>query len=183
MQSDLGKIMQLGYIVEDVAKAANEWAERLGVGPFYMLDRMEIDEYYYRGVRTDLEMCLAFGYWGDMQIELIQPLNDADTFYSRALKDAPGELNHCCTVVSGLDALVASRNLQSKVIHSGASSTGVKFVYLEEYLPGGLHLELAEMPESALQAYAGMKAVTQSWDGKNLLRPMTAIGEDIAALS
>lgn len=182
MANEFGQIMQMGYIVEDVAVAAANWSARAGVGPFYVLDSLVMDQYYYRGVRVDVEMCLAFAYWGGVQIELIHPLSDTDTLYTRALKDAPGKLNHCATVVSDIDALLAGNNLKDKVIQSGKMPTGLNFVYLEEQLPGGLHLELIEAQESTLQAFTAMQRIAAGWDGKTPLRPMAAIAEDIAAL-
>lgn len=174
--------MQHGYIVDNVAKAAIEWSERVGAGPFYVLDQVKMDQYYYRGKRTEVELRLGFGYWGSIQIELITQLNDADTLYSRALKSAPGKLNHCATIVSDIDSLLSSRNLAKRVIQSGSMPTGVKFVYLEEYLPDGLHLELIQPAGGALQGFAGMEAIARNWDGKNPVRPASALAEDLAAL-
>jgi methylmalonyl-CoA/ethylmalonyl-CoA epimerase len=182
MSAGFGRIMQHGYIVSDVEATAQEWAKRVGAGPFYVIDtRME--EYYYRGARTPVELRLAFGYWGSIQIELIQPLGDADTLYSRALKCAPGKINHCATVVSDIDGLLAAGNLQGRVIQSGSMPTGLKFVYLEEYLPDGLHLELIQPVGAALQAFEGMEAVARNWDGVGTLRPATALAQDLASLS
>ncbi len=182
MNSDFGQIMQLGYVVEDIETTAREWVERTGAGPFYTLDQLEMDQYYYRGERTDLTMSLAFGYWGDIQVELIHPLNEADTLYTRALKDAPGKLNHLATVVSDLDALLSRHQLNDRVIQSGKMPTGLQFVYLEEHVPGGLHLELIEAQDSTLQAFEGMKQIAAQWDGSHPLRPMSAVGDDLAAL-
>ena len=182
MGSEFGAIMQMGYIVNDVDEAAREWAARVGAGPFYLLDSMVFDQYYFRGKRMALEMRLAFGYWNHMQIELITPLNDADTLYSRALRKSPGKLNHCATVVADVDALLARHRLQDRVIQSGKMPTGLKFVYLEEYLPGGLHLELIEAQEATLMAFAGMEKASRHWDGEEPVRAITRLQDDLAAI-
>jgi methylmalonyl-CoA/ethylmalonyl-CoA epimerase len=183
VSNEFGLINQLGYIVPDVRATAAEWVQRVGAGPFYILDSIVQDQYYYRGARTDLELRLCFGYWGSMQIELITPLNKADTLYTRALRDSPGRLNHCATYVTDLDALLARHKLQSRVIQAGQMPTGLKYVYLEEYLPGGQHLELVQATEEAKMAFVGMEKIAQRWDGKNPLRPMSALGADLAALA
>ena len=182
MSSGFGAVMQHGYIVKDVAQAAAEWTERVGAGPFYFIDRMPMDQYYFRGVRTDVELRLAFGYWAGLQIELIEPLGPADTLYSRALRDAPGKLNHCATVVTDIDRLLAQRGLEDRVIQSGTMPSGLKFVYLDAYLPGGLHLELIEATESMLGGFAGMQAVSRQWDGQDPVRPITRLQEDLARI-
>ncbi len=181
MTAGFGRIMQHGYIVGDVEATAREWASRVGAGPFYILDRIRMDDYYYRGVRTPVELRLAFGYWGSIQIELIRPLDDADTLYSRALKSAPGRLNHCATVVSDIDGVLAAGDLGARVIQSGSMPTGLKFVYLEDYLPDGSHLELIQPVGAALQAFEGMEAIARNWDGADPLRPASALAQDLAA--
>lgn len=183
MSHEFGLINQLGYIVKDVRATATEWVERTGAGPFYIIDRIVQDQYYYRGVRTPLEMSLCFGYWGSMQIELITPLNPADTLYSRALRDTPGLLNHCATYVDDLDALLAKHRLQDRVIQSGHMPTGLKYVYLGDYLPGGQHLELVQATDQAKQAFGGMEKIARGWDGSRPLRAMSELGADLAALA
>ncbi len=175
--------MQYGYIVTDVEKSALEWSGRLGVGPFYMLDRNRMDQYYFRGTRLDVEMRLAFGYWHGVQIELIQPLDEADSLYTRALRTSAGKLNHMATVVSDLEGLLSRHGLKDRVIQRGSMSSGVNFVYLEEYLPGGLHLELIEAPQSTLAAFAGMEKAARHWDGRNPVRPISTLAQDLAALA
>lgn len=181
MSNEFGQIMQHGYIVGDVETAAVEWARRVGAGPFYVLDHIAMDQYYFRGVRTDVELRLAFGYWGSLQIELIQPLGHSDTLYSRALRSTAGQLNHCATVVADIDGLLARRQLQNRVVQAGKMPTGLKFVYLEEYLPGGQHLELIEAQESTVMAFAAMEAASRRWDGKTPVRPMAQLQQDLAA--
>lgn len=183
MNAGFGAVMQHGYVVNEVAAAAAQWAERVGAGPFYVIDRMRLDQYWYRGVRTDVEMRLAFGYWAGLQIELIEPLGPADNLYGQALRDAPGKLNHCAVVVSDIDRLLAARSLgQDRVIQSGTMPSGLRFVYLDRYLPGGLHLELIEATESTLGAFAGMQAVSRQWDGQDPLRPIARVQQDLAGL-
>jgi hypothetical protein len=181
MNSAFGPVMQHGYVVEDVAKTATEWAERVGVGPFYVLDRVVMEDYAYRGQRMTIELRIAFSYWGSVQIELAQPLSTGDSLYNHALRDAPGQLNHCAALVSDLDGLLARRGLRDRIIQSGGMGE-VKFVYLGGYLPGGLHLELIQGPESMRMGNAGMEAAARAWDGARPLRPMEALPADLAAL-
>jgi hypothetical protein len=182
MNTGFGQIMQHGYIVADIEKTAREWADRVGIGPFYVIDQVRLDEYYYRGKRTDLEMRLAFGYWGNIQIELVQPLTTTDTLYTRAVKSEPGKLNHCATVVTDLDALFKAHKLQGKEIQTGSMNGGVKFAYLDSYLPGGLHLELIQATQETLMGNAAMEAVARKWDGKNAVRSIASLQQDITNL-
>jgi hypothetical protein len=171
--------MQHGYVVRDVAAAARQWAQRVGAGPFYVLDRLKLDDYYYRGKQTPVELRLAFGYWGSIQIELIEPLDQTDTPYRQALQESEGQLNHCAVVVPNLDALIAERGLKAQVLQHGKMPTGLVFAYIEGYLPGGQHLELIEMQEATRQAFAGMEAASQRWDGADPVRSIARLQQDL----
>ena len=179
MKPDFGPIMQHGYVVNDVTETAQYWAEKIGVGPFYLIEHIAIDQYYYRGAHTELELKLGFAYWGNIQIELIQQLNEAPTLYSEAAKNEAGKLNHCATIVENLDSLLETHNLNDQIIQIGQMPTGLKYIYLDQFLPGGYHLELIEAQESTLMAFKGMEAVAKHWDGNKLIRPMEALKDDL----
>ena len=182
MTADFGRIVQQGYVVADADAAAREWAERTGAGPFYVMDQA-LDAYVYRGAATPIRLRIAFGFWADMQIELIQPLGDEDSLYSRAVRADPGKLNHYACLVDDLDGLLARRRLQDRVLQSGTMPTGLKFVYLEAFIPGGLHLELIQPPPTTLMAFQGMEALARRWDGRDPLRSGERLAEDLAALA
>jgi hypothetical protein len=131
-------------------------------------------------VRTPAELRLGFGYWGSVQVELVQPLNGGTGFYREALQSV-GKLNHCATVVADLDALLDARGLRDRVVLSGAMPSGLKFVYLENYLPGGLHLEMIQATAGTLGAFKGMEAIARQWDGRKPVRPMSDIAGDLAS--
>lgn len=177
---DFGPVMQLGYVVEDARLAALDWAQRVGAGPFYLIERQALEPYQCRGVPGRVELALAFGYWGGLQIELVQPLGWADTPYHRALHDAPGRLDHCAVVVEDLDGLLARRGLGARVLQSGQMPSGLRFAYLERYLPGDLHLELIQADARALGAFEGMQAVSRGWDGREAVRGIGRLAEDLA---
>jgi methylmalonyl-CoA/ethylmalonyl-CoA epimerase len=182
MNGAFGQVMQHGYVVHDVDEVAREWAGRVGAGPFYVFDRMVMEQ-SFRGKRVEVETRLAFGYWGSIQIELIQPLNDVETLYSQGLRDAPGMLHHMATIVPDLSSLLVNQGLEDHVMQSGTMPTGVKFAYLNEYLPGKCHLELIQAPESALAGFAAMQAMSQHWNGDRPVRSMADLGADMAALA
>ncbi len=175
-----GPIMQHGYVVADVEKSAELWAERMGVGPFYVIEQ-RVKDYRYRGKPMDLELRIAVSYWGPLQIELIQPLSGEDSFYHRALKVAPDRLNHVAVLVSDIDATVKTLNAEKYVVQTGGSHA-LKFAYLENYLPDGSTFELMQMEDFALPSLAGMAAVCRAWDGTRLLRPMADFMADLTAL-
>ena len=183
MSKDVGAVFQQGYIVADVKQAAAQWVERVGAGPFYVMDHLALEQYYYRGKHTPIELRMAFGYWGAMQIELIQPLGSVPSLYTEALKTGAGKLNHCATVVNGdLDELLDEHGLSEHVIQHGSMPTGLKFVYLDSYMPDGSHLELIQATDEARMGFQGMQAIHERWDKQDRpVRPITALGGDLGS--
>ena len=57
--------------------------------------------------------------------------------------------------------------------------TGLKFVHLNEYLPGNCHLELIQAPQSAPAGFAAMQAVGQQWNADRPVRPVSGPGADM----
>ena len=76
MSTRFGKIAQIGYVVRDIDAAMENWL-RHGVGPWFYVDDVEIDYFRYRGVDSDMKMSVALANSGDVQLELIQPRNEA----------------------------------------------------------------------------------------------------------
>lgn len=179
--SEFGPIVQHGYVVDDVETSAAMWAHRVGAGPFYVFERVVLENYVYRGRLTEIELKIAIGYWSDVQIELITPIRD-DGLYAQALRDEPGKLNHYAVYVSDLDDLMHRRALQPHVLQSGEMGDGLKFVYLGHFIPGGLHLEIIQAAPDVHAGMRGMAAVATLWDGARPVRPAGALADDLAAM-
>jgi Glyoxalase/Bleomycin resistance protein/Dioxygenase superfamily len=182
VRKKIGPIVQHGYVVRDAARTALQWAERMGVGPFYMFEA-PIQNYIYRGKPTPLTLRTGVSYWQGMQIELIQQTSSAPTFYTEALRKAPERLNHFAVMVPDIDAAIASLDAAKYVVHSGGTDGGLTFKYLENYLPDGTTLEFMSAPQNNLMAFEGMKAVSRAWDGTKPLRTMTDLMSDLGALA
>lgn len=183
MNTPFGPVMQLGYIVENIEKTALTWVEQVGAGPFYLLDSVTLDHYQFRGTESKLELALGFGYWNEMQIELIHPLSKEDSLYTHALRDAPGQLNHMATLVTDLEAALDENKLRDKVVQAGGMPDDQRFVYLERYLPGGFHLELLQAPQSTLGFFDMMQTVARHWQGGKPVRSVQSLMDDYNALN
>ena len=81
MERPFGPVMQLGFVVPDIAAAAHHWA-RLGVGPFLMLEHIPFAEVVYQGQPVRVDMSAALAQWGEVQVELIQQHDAAPVSYT-----------------------------------------------------------------------------------------------------
>jgi hypothetical protein len=182
MSADFERIIQHGYVVGDVEAAARAWGERLGVGPFYVIDQ-DFESYWFQGapLATPLRLRIACSFWGDLHIELIQPLAGSDNLYSRAVREEGGRLNHCAVLVDDLDETIRTRGLEKDVLQSGSVTSGVKFVYLGRYMPGGEHLEVIQPSEQMRMGLSGLAAIASRWDGRDPVRRGEVMAADLSA--
>jgi hypothetical protein len=177
----LEQVNQHGYVVADADAAAMEWFDRVGAGPFYVGD-FSLDDYRYRGEARECRLRIAVGYWGSIQVELIQPLSAEGTLYPEVLPHYDGLLNHLAIPVADIDDWLARHDAAGHVMQAGEMrQSATRFVYLEQYLPGGLHLELVQAPAAMLGMYGALQAYRATWDGSEPLRPMDRIQPDLAA--
>ena len=168
LTSDFGKVIQHSYIVPNIEDVVPRWAT-LGVGPFFLGPPASIEEYYYRGEKCDCSLRVALGFWGDIEVELLEPVGNDKTFYSDTLSKAPGQLNHFASIVGDVDALISEHGLQGQVVQHGTAS-GVRFAYVEDLLPGGLLLEIFEETPLVATSFQAILEESRKWDGTRPLR-------------
>lgn len=85
---------QLGIVVPDIRKGMAFFKDKLGVPEFLFIEKPELQDETYLGKPAPLRLHLAFGWAGEMQIELIQPIAGVST-YSKFLEHNPkGGIHH-----------------------------------------------------------------------------------------
>ncbi len=93
----LGPATQLGFVVRDLEAAMRHWIDVYGVGPFICMEKgtsQPAPTTYMRGKPVVVETKLAFGFMGDVQIELIEQRNDAPSPYTEFLDAGREGLQH-----------------------------------------------------------------------------------------
>ena len=62
---------------EDYDAALEYWTTKMGAGPFFHTEGVQVENVKFRGEPSDIQFSMAIGYWGEIQVELIRPDNDA----------------------------------------------------------------------------------------------------------
>ena len=178
MQTNIGTILQWGYAVKGrIEPIAEEYAKKLGVGPFFVIKNATFKEFIHKGEPQDPLIQTAIAYWGDIQIELSLCINGAKTHHMLGHKTG---LHHVCVAVDDLYDTIARFNLEDKIMQTVVSSGGQRNIYVENYIPGGYHLEIAEKNESTFTAFDMMKNAAKTWNGT---RPVRDISELVEAVT
>ena len=85
---------QLGIVVPDIHKGMAFFKDKIGVPEFLFIEKPELQYETYLDKPAPLRLHLAFGWAGEMQFELIQPIEGVST-YSKFLEHNPqGGLHH-----------------------------------------------------------------------------------------
>ena len=138
-------VCQVGVIVEDIAKTSRAWAELLGVEvpPARLTDGKEVTHARYRGESTDARARLAFFDLGQVQLELIEPVDGPSTW--REFLDQHGQgIHHIAFRVRGMDGVIARLEARGVPLVQRGDYTGGCYAYLDGVPPLGAVLELLE---------------------------------------
>ena len=143
--------MQNAFLVEDMAAAIEHWARVIQVGPFFLFERVEFKEAWYRNKpATDIDLTVAIAYWGDVQIELIRQRNDVASIYTDFQAHGRTGLQHMGVMTEDLDADLARLKARNVLPVQHGSTPGMRFAYVStDHHPGGWLNSSRPRPERA----------------------------------
>jgi hypothetical protein len=166
----LGKIIQLAYLPADFDAALTYWTQTVGVGPFFLLENIQLGEMKYRGQPSAAVFSIAIGYWGDIQIELCRAENDAPSIYTGeyAVTD---RLHHICIFVESIaEARRACAEVGAEIIVEGKVGDTGEVIYVDAGGGPGHLIELLQPMAGSEGLFDMMRLAAQDWDGSEPLR-------------
>jgi len=165
--------MQLCWVVPDLEAAIHHWVGSAGAGPFFVFGEVHFDDGMYRGKPSDVAPHRAsIGYHGDMQIELIQPLNDEPGVWTDVVPFGKAGFHHTGLYCTDYDAERAT------LLESGAEMAfeglmmGARTCYIDTVKELGFMTELITANPTAEMVFGLIKAPSVDWDGKDPIRSM-----------
>ena len=168
----LGPVMQLAWLPSDFDAALRHWTQTMGVGPFFMMENIKLEDMRYLGEPTDAVFSLALAYWGDVQIELIRPENDAPSIYNGpyAVRD---RLHHVCLLVDDIaDAYAACADHGAKILVEGKVGESGRVIYADPGGGPGSIIEILQTQPGTAELFGMIKQAGIGWDGSDPLRKL-----------
>lgn len=168
----LGDVVQMAYLPEDFDAALKYWTETVGVGPFFLMENVRLGEMKYRGQPTDSVFSIAIGYWGDVQIELIRPENDAPSIYNGdyAVTD---RMHHICIFVKSIEeARAACAEVGAEILVEGKVGDDGEVIYVDAGGGPGTVIELLQPMGGSEGLFDMMRDAARNWDGSEPLRKL-----------
>lgn len=165
-------IIQMAYVVPDLHAAMAQWTQSLHVGPWFVLEHFTGVDAVYRGQPSRAELTLAMSFAGHMNIELIQPKNDAPSVYCEVLERRGYGFHHWGVATWNFDAAVARyESAGHPLAFRLAVPSGGRVAYMDTtgVLPG--YTELIELGGAFEEVFGRFYRASLGWDGKDPVRP------------
>ena len=170
MTDQFGVIRQVAYVVEDMDQALKYWVDFLGAGPFYMFEHSQMDDQKYRGGDSQVDVSLAVGNSGDVQIELIYCENDEASVYREFLDAGRVGVHHVGLMPENY--LEACQEYESMGFDRAfeCKISGTSLVYFDTVQATGHFTELWERSDAFIDFMNFVKEASVGWDGSDPVR-------------
>ena len=170
MSQPLGSVRQLAYVVRDLDAALKYWTEVLHVGPFFLFENFVLGDQTYRGNPSNVDLTLALGNSGDLQIELIIQNNDEPSVYKEFLDAGKVGVHHFGLMPDDYAAECAKyRDLGHEAAFE-ATVGGADLVYFDTVDSVGHFIELWDNNPVFKDLFLEIENAAKGWDGKDPIR-------------
>jgi hypothetical protein len=164
-------VIQMCYVVPDIRAAMSVWVNKLKVGPWFLLDHFTGGNPKYRGRDSTADVAIAMSFAGHMNIELIQPNNDAPSVYREWIDRHGHGFHHWGRATTNFDRDVehyASAGHDLAFIASVPSGGRVAYMDTTHELPG--YVELIELGAGFEAVFSRFYRASIGWDGADPVR-------------
>jgi len=97
-------LFQNAFLVNDIAAGVETWTRVFGAGPFEIVPHHKTDRFSYRGADIEADVSYAFGYLGDLMIQLIEQHDDRPSIYREMYPRGQEGFHHIANLVSDFAA-------------------------------------------------------------------------------
>lgn len=158
-------------MVSSLDSALEYWTQTMGIGPFFRMDHVELKSFDYRGAPSDVDLSIALGNSGDMQIELVQQHNDASSPYLDFMQThGPGLQHYSVWTETYDDDLRRHSEAGHSLMVEGLLSNDTRFAYFEGGADGQPVMEISDLTPESLELFALVRDAARDWDGHNPIR-------------
>jgi len=172
MSQPVGQIMQIAYVVTDLDRALEHWTKTVNVGPFFVLEGLEIIDQKYRGQPSDVSLTIALAYSGHMCVELIKQNDDAPSVYRELLDRNPqGGFHHWAIMTEDLESEISRFQSQGYAeAFSGKVVVGDAYAYMDTQQDLGGMIEIIKLNPAVHDLFANLESAAIGWDGSDPIR-------------
>jgi methylmalonyl-CoA/ethylmalonyl-CoA epimerase len=146
---ELKRLVQIGIVVADRDRTTQLLTSLFGMGPFRLVEWPNRPEskYWYRGIEEKIRLKQAFVQLGDVEVELIQPV-EGHNAYQDFLDQTGGGIHHVLFEVIDIDPVIEELAKSGvAVLQSGTGiRPGTRWALLDTQALLGFYVELRHRP-------------------------------------
>ena len=169
--ADIGPVMQIAFVPEDFDGTLKHWTEVMGVGPFFVIEGIALENLTYRGRPSDIVFTIALAYWGEMQIELIRQDTPGPSIYTEMGNG--GAMHHVCIMTDDIaKAKAIAMDAGAELLVEGKVGEDGAVIYVDSTgYPGGI-VEVLQAATGSEGLFAMIRDASRGWDGSNPVRKL-----------
>jgi hypothetical protein len=167
------KIIQNSWVVPDIDAAMRQWVRTTGIGPFFVVKGVTLDDQCYRGkpAAKSIDVTFALAQAGDIQIELVEQHNDVKSAYRDLVPAGRSGFHHMALYSHDYDADLADYTRAGFDVAFSGAFAGKRFCYVDTSPAIGYMMELIEASEAQAGFFEKIIAAAKDWDGTDPVRP------------
>ena len=170
----LGEPHHYAYVVEDIEATVNRLVEQLGAGPFFLIERVPVENVLSRGEPAEFAHNSAFGACGDGAIELIEAVSLAPERVEKAFSGPRPRIHHVAYAVPPTEVADLRSSLDERGLTQYLSSQlgEVETTLHDASATLGHDIEI-HVENTGLRGFFEMvRGGAEGWDGSEPLRPV-----------
>ncbi|MER7606180.1 VOC family protein [Nocardioides sp. NPDC127503] len=167
-----GRIIQSAFVVPDLDAAVERWVGELRTGPWFLFDHFPGEgESSYRGGPSSADVSIAMAFTGNLQIELIQPNDDAPSVYRETIERRGHGFHHHGIASEDVEADIESYlDRGFHIAYRADVPTGGQVVYLDGGSEAPGFIELIPASPAMDELFTEFWKASIGWDGTDPTR-------------
>ena len=174
MTQPLYTVRQLAYVVRDLDAALDYWTGMLKVGPFFRMDHAPLTDQRFYGKPSNVDISIALGNSGDLQIELIQQHNDEPSVYKEFLDAGRVGVHHFGLMPVDYAATCAQYVANGHRAAFQCTLGGAERTYFDTGASVGHYIELWDNHSVFKDLFLMVEDAAKGWDGRDPVRSFPA---------
>lgn len=175
-----GSVFQLGFTTKNLHETLAHFVDNLGIGPWFVAEDFAQPLMIHRGTETpDLQTAVGFGYWGDMQYEIVEQRDAGPSVFRDVYETTGYGFHHMAFFTEDYD------KQRQHFVDKGAEIAfeartvpelgGKRAFYADTRSTLGVMTEVGEYCEPVASLFVRMHEASQGWDGRDPYRPITSL--------
>ena len=173
--NNFGEVRQVAYLTNDIEAAMHAWVEKGGLGPFTWYRNLTLPA-VHRGEETRIEMEVGIAFRGELQIELIQQTNDAQSPYLPFFQQQRMGLHHLAYVTPDIDEARKQAAAAGFEIITDINAPIGRYAYFQDPAMPENYFEFLEVGDELGAYWQQCIDEARGWDGSDPVRVMDMKG-------